>query len=119
MSLGNDCFDLHLSAKAVEAYGKALALAPAMPAAPDILTDQGVMYRELKDFDKAISDFKQANKLNPQHVQSLYNLGIVYAQDKHSPGDALQAFNQVIQIAPSSPQAELARTAIAGLKPAS
>ena len=30
-----------------------------------------------------------------------------------------EAFNQVIQIAPSSPQAELARTAIAGLKPAS
>ena len=115
VALGNDCFDLHLSQKAVEAYGKALALAPAMPMAPDILTDQGVMYRELKDFDKAIADFKEAGKRNPQHVQSRYNLGVVYAQDKHSPAEALQAFNKVIELAPTSPQADLARTAIASL----
>jgi cytochrome c-type biogenesis protein CcmH/NrfG len=113
INLGNDYFDLHLAQQAVTAYGKALALAPKLPFAPDVLTDQGVMYRELKEYDKAIANFKQAGKLNPQHIQSLYNLGIVYAQDKHNQPEAIKAWKRVIEIAPASPQAELARKAIA------
>ena len=118
VQLGNDYFDLHLNQKAVDAYDKALALAPTMPQAPGVLTDQGVMYRELKDYDKAIADFKQANKLDPTHVQSLFNLGIVYGTDKHDTPDALKAFNRVIEIAPNSPTAEQARKAIEELKAA-
>lgn len=114
ITLGNDYFDMHQAQKAVEAYGKALVLDPKGPAASDVLTDQGVMFRELKDFDKAIVNFKQANKLNPKHIQSLFNLGIVYSQDKHDAKAALQAWNKVIEIAPTSSQAEQAKTLIAG-----
>lgn len=116
LSLGNDYFDLHQAQKSVAAYAKALALAPNMPMAPDILTDQGVMYRELQDFDKAIANFKQASKLNPKHQQSLYNLGIVYAQDQHKPAEALKAWNKTIEIDPASAQADQARKAIATLQ---
>jgi cytochrome c-type biogenesis protein CcmH/NrfG len=116
VQLGNDYFDLHMNQKAVDAYGKALALAPTMPSAPSVLTDQGVMYRELKDFDKAIANFKLANKLDPTHTQSLFNLGIVYAQDKNDKVQAEKAFTRVIEIAPNAPTAEQARKAIAELK---
>jgi tetratricopeptide (TPR) repeat protein len=109
VDLGNVYFDLHQAQKSVDAYGKALALNLPAPLIPDILTDQGVMFRELKEFDKAISNFKQAAKLNPSHVQSLYNLGIVYSQDKHDAAAAKQAWSKLIEVAPSSPQAQEAK----------
>ena len=113
VDLGNDYFDNHQPEKAVNAYGKALALFPAgTPAIPDILTDQGIMYRELKSFDKAIANFKQANKINPKHLQSLHNLGIVYSQDLHNTAAAVDAWNKVIAIDPGSPQADQARKGI-------
>ena len=118
VQLGNDCFDMHLTQKAIDAYEKALALAPAMPQAPSVLTDEGVMYREQKDFDKAIACFKAASKLNPAHAQSVFNLGIVYAQDKHNTPEAIKAFNRVIEIAPTDPVAEQARKSIEELKAA-
>lgn len=116
VALGNDYFDLHMAQKAVAAYDKALALAPTMPQAPGVLTDQGVMYRELKEFDKAIADFKRANQLDPTHTQSLFNLGVVYGQDKHDTPEALKVFNRIIALAPTSPIADQARKAIEDLK---
>lgn len=109
VALGNDHFDLHQPEKSIEAYGKALELAGPNP---DLLTDQGVMYRELKAFDKAIANFEKANKLNPKHLPSLFNLGIVYSEDKKDLPKAIKVWNQLIAIDPSSPQAAQARQAI-------
>jgi cytochrome c-type biogenesis protein CcmH/NrfG len=109
VALGNDHFDLHQPEKSVEAYGKALELAGPNP---DLLTDQGVMYREMKAFDKAIANFEKANKLNPKHLQSLFNLGIVYSEDKKDLPKAIKVWNQLIAIDPASPQAAQARQAI-------
>jgi len=113
VALGNDYFDLQQAQNAVDAYAKALALAPD---SPDVLTDQGVMYRQLGAFDKAVADFQRAGKVNPKHLQSFFNLGIVYSQDLKNPDAAAKAFNQAIEIAPDSPQAAQARQFLAGLK---
>ena len=112
IALGNDYFDTQQADKAVEAYGKALALAPGNP---DVLTDQGVMYRQLKDFPRAIGNFKKANQLQPEHLQSLYNMGLVYADDLKQPEAARKAWNRVLQLNPASPQANLARQGLATL----
>ncbi len=109
IELGNDYFDTHQQQKAIDAYAKALALAPNNP---DVLTDQGVMYRELGQFDKAVANFRKANELNPKHTQSLYNLGVVYAKDLNQVDKAIDAWNRVVAIAPTSPQAIQARQAI-------
>ena len=112
VQLGNDYFDTRQQQKAIDAYGKALALNPNNP---DVLTDQGVMYRDLGRFDEAIANFEKSAKLDPNHVQSSYNLGVVWANDKHDNAKATAAFNRVIAVAPGSPQAAEARRAIADI----
>ncbi|HJV38267.1 MAG TPA: tetratricopeptide repeat protein [Geothrix sp.] len=112
VGLGNDYFDSHQPQKAVDAYAKALAL---KPDDPDILTDQGVMYRQLNQFDKAIANFQKAGKINPSHVPSVFNLGIVYAGDLNKPDEAAKAFNKVLVMAPNSEQAAQARQLLAQL----
>jgi len=109
IQLGNDFFDTHQAQKAIEAYGRALEL---RPNDPNVLTDQGVMYRALGQFDKAIKNFEQASRADPKHVQSLFNMGVVYAHDLKDPKKALDAWNRVVQTAPQSEQAAQARTAI-------
>jgi tetratricopeptide (TPR) repeat protein len=113
IDLGNSYFDSHQPAKAIEAYGKALAIDPTNP---DVLTDQGVMYRELRQFDKAIANFEKASKLDPKHVQSVFNMGVVYSSDLGETEKAIRAWNRVIESAPGSPQAAQARQLIDELK---
>jgi tetratricopeptide (TPR) repeat protein len=113
IQLGNDFFDSRQAQKAIEAYGRALEL---RPDDANVLTDQGIMYRALGQFDKAIANFEKANRADPKHVQSLFNLGVVYANDLKKPKEATAAWNRVIQIAPQSEQASSARAGIEELK---
>jgi tetratricopeptide (TPR) repeat protein len=106
VSLGNSFFDSEQPQKAVEAYGRALEL---NPNDPNVLTDQGVMYRALGQFDRAIENFKKANQIDPKHVQSLFNQAVVYLNDLHDPAKAKAAWEKVIEVAPSSPQAMQAK----------
>lgn len=117
IQLGNDYYDTDQPQKAIDAYGKALQL---QPENPNVLTDQGVMYKKLGEnalqnkneaaasssFQKAISNFEQAQRLDPKHLQSLYNLGIVYYGDLRRPDKALEAWNRYLQIDSTSPQAQ-------------
>lgn len=109
IALGHDYFDTHQPQLAIDAYAKALELEPNNP---DVLTDQGVMYRELGNFDKAVANFKKAGTLNPKHVQSAFNLGVVYANDLKDKAKAIEAWKRVIAIDPMGPQAEASRKGI-------
>jgi Tfp pilus assembly protein PilF len=113
IQLGNDYFDLRQPQQAVNAYAKALEL---QPDNPDVLTDQGVMLRELKQFDHAVQNFERANQVNPRHLQSLYNAGIVYAFDLNQPQKAIAAWTKVVEAEPQSAQAIQARTQMEELK---
>jgi tetratricopeptide (TPR) repeat protein len=113
--LGNDYFDTNQPQKAVEAYGHVLEL---QPGNADVLTDQGVMYRALGQFDKAVENFRKANEANPRHLQSLFNLGVVYAYDLKQPKKAIEVWEKLVAIDPSSSQAIQARTQLEQLKSA-
>ena len=113
VTLGNLYFDTHQHQKSVDAYARALEL---QPDDPDVLTDQGVMYRALGAFDKAVANFEKANQLAPQHLQSLFNLGVVCAFDLKDRARAEAAWNKILQIAPTSGHAAQARQALAELQ---
>jgi cytochrome c-type biogenesis protein CcmH/NrfG len=114
VQLGNDYFDTRQPQKSIDAYARALEL---QPNDPDVITDQGVMYRELRMYDKAIANFEKASKLSPTHVQSLYNLGVVHAFDLKDVSTATRYWKRVIEMAPGSREAVQARQALASLPP--
>ena len=113
VQLGNQYFDSRQPMKAVEAYGKALAL---NGNDPDVLTDQGVMFRQLGWYDRAVDNFIKANRIDPTHAQSLYNLGIVYLYDLKDVAKARQAWEKFLTIMPSGPGADQVRAQLEGLK---
>jgi len=102
VQLGNDYFDSDQYPLAIEAYDKALALDPNDA---NVLTDQGVMYRKLGWYDKAIANFKQANTVDPAHLQSVYNLWVVYRQDLQDLDGAKKAIERYLEINPNGPKA--------------
>lgn len=102
VSLGNDYYDTEQSQKAIFAYGKALEIEPNNP---NILTDQGVMFRAVGWYDKALANFEKANTIDPNHLQSLYNAGLVYAADLKKPEKATQYWNRYLKLDSSSPTA--------------
>jgi tetratricopeptide (TPR) repeat protein len=112
IALGNDYFDTRQIQRAIDAYGAALKL---QPNNPDVLTDQGVMYEQLADFDRALANFEQAQRIAPTHVQSVYNIGVVWSKHKNDPVKAAAAWRKVLELAPTSPQAAEARQGLASL----
>lgn len=109
VQLGHNYFDSNQPMKAIETYAKALEIDGNDP---NVLTDQGVMYRRVGWFDKAIGNFEKANALNPHHVQSLYNLGIVYRDDLGDKEKAKEAWTRYLEIAPVGKDADQVRTMI-------
>lgn len=103
VSLGNDYFDTSQPQKAIEAYGKALELNPNNP---DVLTDQGVMFRKVGWFDKALANFEKAQQVDPKHLQSLYNIGVVYIEDLKQQDKALKAWAKYLEMDSTSPTAQ-------------
>lgn len=102
ISLGNDYFDTEQTQKSINAYGKALEIEPNNP---NILTDQGVMFRKIGWYDKALANFEKANKIEPNHLQSLYNAGIVYAVDLKQPDKAKAYWDKYLKLDSNSPTA--------------
>ncbi len=113
IALGNLYFDTHQHEKSIDAYARALEL---KPDDPNVLTDQGIMFRAVGAFDKAIANFQKASQIDPGHLQSLFNLGVVYGYDLKNLPKAEEAWNRLIQLAPSSENAKQARQAMAELR---
>lgn len=107
VQLGHSYFDSNQPMKAIEAYDKALEIDGNDP---DVLTDQGTMYRRVGWFDKAINNFIKANQLNPQHQNSLFNLGIIYSQDLGEKEKADEVWNRYLELNPTGQAADKVRT---------
>jgi cytochrome c-type biogenesis protein CcmH/NrfG len=103
IQLGNDYFDTDQAQKAISAYGKALEI---QPDNPNVLTDQGIMHRKMGWYDKAIANFEKAQSLDPKHLQSLFNMGIVYSQDLKQNDKALAVLGKYLSMDSTSPTAQ-------------
>jgi cytochrome c-type biogenesis protein CcmH/NrfG len=97
VQLGNNYFGSDQPIKAIEAYDKALELGPDDP---NVLTDQGTMFRRVGWYDRAVSNFQRAAELDPNHVQSRYNLGVVYRYDLQDFPKAIAAWESFLALNP-------------------
>ena len=106
IALGNQYFDSSQFLDAIDAYDKALEL---KPDSPDVLTDQGVMFRRLGWFDRAIENFSKAAEVDPTHATSIYNLGIVYRYDVQDFEKAKEAWIRFLEVNPTGPGSDRVR----------
>jgi len=113
VQIGNDYFDLGEAQKSVDAYTRALAI---KGDDPNVLTDMGVMYRQLKDFPKAIAAFRKAAAASPTHPQSRMNIGVVLMHDMNDKAGAIAAWEDYLRVAPNDPNAENIRRALEELR---
>ena len=68
--------------------------------------------------DKALEQFTHSLKLDPKHGKTLLNVGIVKAFGKQDLDGAAQAWREVIQLAPDSPEGQAAKRALDSLQSA-
>ena len=113
--LANLYFDVERYDDAIKWYEQALKLAPNDP---NVSTDLGVCYYYTNQPDKALQQFEHSLQLNPKHTKTLLNVGIVKAFGKQDLDGAAQAWQQVIQTAPDSPEGQAARRALDSLRSA-
>jgi tetratricopeptide (TPR) repeat protein len=106
LALGNEHFDSNQYMDAIEAYDKALEI---KPNSPNVLTDQGVMFKRLGWFDRAIENFSKANEIDPTHATSVYNLGIIYRYDLQDFPKAQEAWTKFLEISPTGPGSDRVR----------
>jgi tetratricopeptide (TPR) repeat protein len=96
-------------------YEQAVRLAPGDP---NLSTDLGVCYYYTNQPDKALARFDASLKVDPKHVKTLLNLGIVRAFGKQDLAGATKAWEQVIAIDPNGPEGQAAKRALETLKSA-
>jgi len=115
IQLANLYFDAERYQDAIQWYTEALKLTPNDI---NVSTDLGVCYYYINQPDKALAQFALSLKLDPKHAKTLLNVGIVKAFGKQDLDGALQAWQQVIQIAPDSPEGQAAKRALDSLRSA-
>jgi cytochrome c-type biogenesis protein CcmH/NrfG len=113
VELGNLYFDGDQPKEAIEAYSKYLA---AKPDNPDVRTDMGIMYRRLGEFDRALEEFRKAAQIDPKHINSRYNIGIVLLHDKQDIKGAIKAWEDYLKVDPQSERANRVRAQMENLE---
>ena len=113
VALANLYFDAERYSDAVKWYEEAMKL-DARNA--DVSTDLGVSYYYLNQPDRALQQFEHSLAVNPKHTKTMLNLGIVRAFGKQDLEGASKAWQQVVDIAPASPEGQAAKRALDAMK---
>ncbi len=101
LKLANLNFDINNWGRARDLYNQYLGLHDPNP---DVLTDLGTCYRQLRDFDHALEQFRRAQQLAPGHWKSLFAEVVVLGFDLNQRDAADQAFARLQAVAPGQPE---------------
>lgn len=113
--LGNLYFDAERYQDAARWYEAAVALDSTDP---DVSTDLGVAYYYLDQPDRALKQFEHSLSVDPKHTKTMLNMGIVRAFGKQDLDGAIEAWEQVIALAPDSQEGRAAGRAIEAMRSA-
>jgi len=112
LELGNLYFDAERFDQAIPWYENALKLSPNDVNAS---TDLAVCYYYTNQIDRALTQLDRSLKIDPKHAKSMLNRGIVLAFGKNDLEGARRAWEQVIALAPGSPEALRAQQGLDGI----
>jgi cytochrome c-type biogenesis protein CcmH/NrfG len=115
VQLGNIFFDGEQYSQSITWYEQALAI---NPGDANVSTDLGVAYYYTNQPDRALKQFDHSLSIDPKHVKTLLNVGIVRAFGKQDLAGAGQAWQQVVDLAPGSPEGMAAKKGLEGIKSA-
>lgn len=109
IELGNAYYDADMPHQSIDAYNRSLAIKPDNT---DVLNDQGAMFRQAGDFSQALKNFEKAFSVDPNNLESLYNMGYVNAFDLNRIELALDIWRRYLELDSSSEIARQVRTFI-------
>jgi len=115
VQLGNIFFDGEQYPQAITWYEQALAL---NQGDVNVSTDLGVAYYYTNQPDRALAQFDRSLAIDPRHIKTLLNIGIVRAFGKQDLAGAGKAWQQVVDLAPDSPEGLAAKKGLEGIKSA-
>jgi len=102
--VGSSCLNLGKTAEARESFQRAVELAPSYPdTLPNAWNNLGLLATRDGRTDEAIGYFRQAVKLNPDHLIALENLGNTYRQQKQWE-QARKVLEHAIAVSPGDPE---------------
>ena len=104
--VGNAYYDQQNWTAAIKQYERAISLGNDTP---DVRTDLGNAYRFAGNPHKALEQYQIAQRQDPNHEQSLFNQGALYAQSLGDPVTGAAKWRDFINRFPSSPRATDAR----------
>lgn len=114
--LANLYHDAGMWPRAVDFYKKALEIAPQDS---DLLTDLGICYQQLRQYEEALLLFDRARSADPSHWESLYNTVVVAGLNLGDFDRAEAALKELEEGWPSTPRLEDLRQALARARLAS
>jgi tetratricopeptide (TPR) repeat protein len=113
--LANLYFDAERYEDAITWYQEALKLTPNDV---NLSTDLAVCYYYTNQADKALSQLSHSLSIDSKHTKTLLNVGIVKAFGKQDLDGATKAWQQVVELAPDSPEGQAAKRALDTLRSA-
>jgi cytochrome c-type biogenesis protein CcmH/NrfG len=115
VQLGNLYFDAERYEDARKWYEAALKVDPRNVNAS---TDLGIAYYYSNQPDLALAQFDKSLAIDPKHSKTLLNVGIVRAFGKQDLDGAEKAWQRVLDVAPESQEAGVAKRGLDGLRAA-
>lgn len=115
VTIGDQYYDHRDYERSVDYYRRSLTLRPENV---DVRTDMGTAIWYMGNPDGAIREYETSLKLDPNHPQTLFNMGIVKWQGKHDGKAALELWQRLLSVNPTYPDRQKVEQLIQQVKAA-